>query len=134
MKKNISVLFALFLLLTIGFGCSFLDGYTGGGASNTATNPATNSATNMDPNATAKTGVAECDELIDALNRDRSNPNDDFVTRKIKEVAIDYAKEQIKRSIDENQGDKQKIAQGCRQARDEYNRSKETSSENSNAQ
>ena len=126
MKNNITIFAALFLLLIIGVGCSFLDGVTSGGnSSNTAANSATNSA---DPNATAKTGIAECDELIDLLNRDRSDPNDDFVTRKIKEYAIDFAKESIKKNIEENQGDKTKIAQGCREARDQYNKSKEQNS------
>lgn len=123
MKNNITIIAALFLLLTVGFGC----GYINTGSSNSAT--PSNSA---DANATAKTGVAECDELIDLLNKDKSDPNDDFVTRKIKEYAIDFAKESIKKNIDENQGDKTRIAQGCKEARTEYIRNKEKNNSNQN--
>ena len=123
MKNNITIPAALFLLLTIGFGCSFLDGVTSGGnSSNTSGNSSTNSS---DPNASAQTGVAECDELINILNKDKSDPNDDFLTRKIKEYAIDFAKESIKKNIEENKGDKQKIADGCKEAKTEYLKNKE---------
>ena len=130
MKNNITISAALFLLLTIGFGCSFLD--NSGGSSNTGGtgNSSTNSA---DPNATAKTGVAECDELIDLLNKDKSDPNDNFVTRKIKEYAIDFAKESIRDNIEKNQGDKQKIAEGCKEAKNEYLKNKEKNNQNQNS-
>lgn len=126
MKNNITIIAALVLLLTVGFGCNYFN--NSGGSSNTATN-----ANSADPNATAKTGVAECDELIDLLNKDKANPNDDFVTRKIKEYAIDFAKESIKDNIEKNQGDKTKIAQGCKEARDEYNRNKNKNNSNENS-
>ena len=132
MKNNITILAALFILFSIGLGCSLIDGISSSGnSSNTATtgNSTTNSA---DPNAMAKTGVAECDELIDLLNKDKSDPNDNFLTRKIKEYAIDFAKESIKKNIEENQGDKQKIADGCKEARDQYIKNKENQNQNPN--
>jgi hypothetical protein len=125
MKNNITIIAALVLLLTVGFGCNY---FNNGGSSNTTTN-----ANSTDPNATAKTGVAECDELIDLLNKDKSNPNDDMFTRKFKEYAIDLAKEAIKDNIEKNQGDKTKIAQGCKDARDEYNRNKNKNEPNENS-
>jgi DNA transposition AAA+ family ATPase len=72
----------------------------------------------------AKTGVKECDEFIDLLSNDSKSPDEDFITRKIREYAIDFAKESIKKNIEENQNDKEKIAQGCKEARDEYLRKK----------
>lgn len=133
MKNKFTILTALLVLLTVGFGCSYVDQFRSGtNSSNTTTgtnssNTATNSA---NPNETAKTGVAECDELIDILNRDQQNPDDNFVTRKIKEVAIDFAKEEIKRNIEQNQGDKTKIATGCREAKNEYLRSNQNNNSN----
>jgi hypothetical protein len=129
MKNKFTVLPALFLISAIGFGCSFIDNLSGGGASNTAgtSNTATDSA---DPNATAKTGIAECDELIDILNQDRADPNDGFLMRKAKELAIDAAKDTIKRNIEQNQGDKTRIAQGCREAKTEYLRNKNKNNQN----
>lgn len=128
MKNKITILTALFILLTVGFGCSVVDQFRSGGTntpnvsnSNTATVSNTNTA---DPNAVAKTGVAECDELIDILDKDRQNPEDGFIARKVREVAIDLAKETIKTNIEQNQGDKVRIAQGCREAKNEYMRSR----------
>ena len=130
MKNNITIFAALLLLLTVGFGCSFLDNSSAGGGNSSNTAGTGNSS---DPNAVAKTGVAECDELIDLLNKDKSDPNDNFLTRKIKEYAIDFAKESIKENIEKNQGDKQKIAEGCKEAKTEYIKNKEKNNQNQNS-
>ena len=121
MKNKVTVLSAILLILTVGFGCSYIQkATTGGGSDNSA--PSSNSA---NPNDSAKTGVAECDEFIDLLNNDSKKADEDFVTRKIREYAIDFAKETIKKNIEENKGDKQKITEGCKKAKDDYLKDKE---------
>jgi len=127
MKNKLTVLAAILLLLTIGFGCSFLDKATSGGSSDNSTtsNPGNSSTNSSNPNDGAKTGVAECDEFLDLLNNDQKKPDEDLFTRKIREYAIDFAKETIKKNIEENQGDKQKIADGCKKAKDDYIKNKE---------
>ncbi len=125
MKNNLTVLSALLLLLTVGFGCSFLDKATSGGSSDNSTKTGNSSSNSANPNDTAKTGVAECDEFLDLLNNDQKKPDEDLFTRKIREYAIDFAKETIKKNIEENQGDKQKIADGCKKAKDDYLKNKE---------
>lgn len=128
MKNNFTVTAALFILLTIGFGCGYVDRLTNSGNSSSNSSGSTNST---DPNATAKTGVAECDEFLDLLNNDQKKPDEDFVTRKIREYAIDFAKETIKKNIEENQGDKEKIATGCREAKNDYLRKRDQNNSNS---
>lgn len=123
MKNKFTVLSAILLLLTIGFGCSFLDKATSGGSSDNSTT--TNPSNSSNPNDAAKTGVAECDEFLDLLNNDQKKPDEDLFTRKIREYAIDFAKETIKKNIEENQGDKQKIATGCKEAKEKYLKDKE---------
>lgn len=125
MKNKISVLAALFLLLTIGFGCSFIDGLRSGGGSSNSSDPSSSPGNSSNPNDSAKTGVAECDEFLDLLNNDSKKSDEDFMTRKIREYAIDFAKESIKKNIEENKGDKQKIADGCKKAKDDYLKKKE---------
>ena len=124
MKNKIIVLLALFLLLTIGFGCSLIDKATSGGGSsdNSSTSTPGNSS---NPNDSAKTGVAECDEFIDLLNNDAKKDDEDFVTRKVREYAIDFAKESIKKNLEENKGDKDKIAKKCKEGKDDYLKKKE---------
>jgi hypothetical protein len=127
MKNKITLCAALLLLLTIGFGCSFIDKATSSGSSDnsTTTNPSNSSTNSSSPNDPSKTGVAECDEFLDLLTNEQKKPDEDFVTRKIREYAIDFAKESIKKNIEENKGDKTKIAQGCREAKDEYLKKKD---------
>jgi hypothetical protein len=128
MKNKFTLLLAVLLLLTVGFGCSLIDKATSGGSSdNTATNPPNNSSSNsaVNPNDAAKTGVAECDEFLDLLNNDQKKPDEDIFTRKIREYAIDFAKEAIKKNIEDNQGDKEKIARGCKEAKDDYLKKKD---------
>jgi hypothetical protein len=116
MKNKVTILFAILLVLTVGFGCSFIQ---------KSTTSSDNSSNSANPNDSAKTGVAECDELLELINNDQKNPDDNFVTRKIREYAIDFAKETIKKNIEENKGDKQKIADGCKKAKGDYLKNKE---------
>ena len=102
---------------------SFIDKATSGGSSDNKSTTAPGNSSN--PNDTAKTGVAECDEFLDLLNNDQKKPDEDLFSRKIREYAIDFAKETIKKNIEENQGDKQKIADGCKKAKDDYIKNKE---------
>ena len=125
MKNKITLLAALLLLLTIGFGCSLIDKATSGGSSDNSGNPSNSSTNSTIPNDSSKTGVVECDEFLDLLSTEQKKPDEDFVTRKIREYAIDFAKESIKKNIEENKGDKTKIAQGCRDAKDEYLKKKD---------
>jgi hypothetical protein len=128
MKNKLTFLPALLLLLTIGFGCSLIDKATSGGSSdNTATSTPNNSSSNsaINPNDAAKTGVAECDEFLDLLNNDQKKPDEDIFTRKLREYAIDFAKEAIKNNIEDNKGDKEKIARGCKEAKDDYLKKKD---------
>ncbi len=118
MKNKFTVLPAILLVLTVGFGCSFIQKATTGSSDNSSSNSA-----NL--NDSAKTGVAECDELLDLINSDQKNADDNFVTRKIREYAVDFAKETIKKNIEENKGDKQKIADGCKKAKDDYLKNKD---------
>ncbi len=120
MKNKFTVLLAILLILTVGFGCSYFQ--SGGGSTDNSTKPG-DGTTN--PNDSAKTGVAECDEFLDLLNNDSKKPDEDFVTKKIREYAIDFARESIKKNIEENKGDKQKIGDGCKKAKDDYLKKKD---------
>jgi hypothetical protein len=128
MKNNFTLLAALFILLTVGFGCSYIDNLKSGGGSSdntTTSNPSDSSNSSTSPNDSTKTGVAECDEFLDLLNNDSKKPDEDLFTRKIREYAIDFARETIKKNLEENKGDKEKIAKGCREAKADYLKKKD---------
>lgn len=135
MKNKFTILAALFLLLTVGFGCSYIDQMrSGGGSSNTSTPANSSSNSVINPNDQAKTGVAECDEFLDLLNNDQKNPDEGIIARKAREFIIDLAKETVKKNIEENQGDKQKIAEGCKKAKDDYLKKKEDKNKQNDSQ
>jgi hypothetical protein len=117
MKNKFTVLIAFLIILTVGLGCSY---FQGGGGSSDNSSPTKSADGSTNPNDAAKTGVAECDEFIDLLNSDSKKPDEDFVTKKIREYMIDFARESIKKNIEENKGDKAKIAQKCKDGKADY--------------
>ena len=110
MKNKLTFVIALCVLSLAVLGCSRIWPSSG---SNT-------SSGNSNSEVSAKTGVKECDDFIDMIDRDSKDPNEGFVAKKIREVAIDIAKEAIKTNIEENKGDTEKIAQGCKEAQEKY--------------
>ena len=132
MKNKYQLLTALFLLALVSLGCSFLPG--GGSSSggpqsgNTAGNTAV--VTNSNAAPMAKTGIPECDEVVDLITRDMQSQEDGYIAGKIKEMAVDYVKQSIKDSIEQNQGDKTKVANDCRLIKQEYERQRSQSNSN----
>lgn len=59
------------------------------------------------------TGVAECDELMNALSDQSKNQNDDFVSKAAREFALNRIRDGVKKSIEENQNDKVALARNC---------------------
>jgi hypothetical protein len=111
MKNKITLLTAIVVLLVAGLGCGRI--FSGG-------DNKSGSGGNSNTEQMAKTGVKECDEFIDLINEDSKAPDEGFVARKIREFAIDVAKEAIKANIEENKNDKEKVALGCKEAREKY--------------
>jgi altronate dehydratase len=138
MKNNLTSVIALTLILVIGLGCgNLIPRELGEGSDKTETNRSSedSNSKSQDNSATldnTKTGVAECDEFLDLLNEDAKQPNEDVISRKVREYVIDIAKESIKKNIEENKGDKQKIAEGCRKAKEDYLRKKEEDKKSGN--
>ncbi len=110
MRNKITLLTAVVFLLVAGLGCGKI--FSGG--------EKPGSAGNSNTEQMAKTGVKECDDFIDLMNEDSKAPDEGFVARKIREFAIDIAKEAIKSNIEENKNDKEKIALGCKEAKEKY--------------
>ncbi len=111
MKNKVTFLFAILLVSTVGFGCSFFSG----GRENSA------NSVNSDP----KTGVAECDEVIDLVNRDMDSGDDGYIAQKFRGFIVDKVREGIRKNIEENKGDKEKIARDCKKIKDDYIKNKD---------
>ncbi len=133
MKNTIFASLAITILLVVGLGCSSInpladDKPKPANTSNSAVK--TNSNANSNKSLTdkaietavgeGKTGVPECDEIVDMLAAYANNPDDNFAIRAVKSVVANKIKEELKRVIDENQADKAELAKGCREVKVEF--------------
>ena len=115
------------IVLVAILGCGFIDRIQ-----NTATAPeANNSNKTLTDKAVdttvgeSKIGVPECDEVMDLLAAEANNPDDGFVTKAVKATFLNKIKDGLKRSIEENKGDKAELAKNCREFKtqlDKYKR------------
>ena len=60
-----------------------------------------------------KIGIAECDEAIGLLTAQANNPEDDFITKAVKQTALNQFREQVRKSLENNNTDKKQIASFC---------------------
>ncbi len=142
MKNTIFASFAIAALLVVGLGCSSINPFADEKAKSANTS---NSATKTNANANAnsnksltdkaietavgegKTGVPECDEIVDMLAAYGNNPDDNFAIRAVKSVVANKIKDELKRVIEENQTDKAELAKACREVKIEFDKASKQS-------
>jgi hypothetical protein len=76
-----------------------------------------------------KIGIAECDEALDLLSEQASNPDDNFMTKAVKKTALNTFRDQLKKNLEENKTDKKEVAKFCREFR---NNLQDSANENTN--
>ena len=123
--KNNAVIFAIGLIfLMVVLGCSRI--IPSSGPSN-----GSNSGSSSEDNKTLtdkgldialgdeKTGVPECDEVVEFFNNeiDKENPDEDFVTKAIKKTFVNGFKSQFRKAIEDNKTDKVQLAKTCKDFR-----------------
>lgn len=64
-----------------------------------------------------KTGVPECDDLLDWVADQSKGKDDNYVSKAIKEYFVNKIRQSIKESIEKNQNDKVKMAKECKEIR-----------------
>ena len=64
-----------------------------------------------------KIGIKECDDVVDILNEQINDPDESFVTKALKRTILNQFRERLKQSLDNNNSDKQKVAEFCREFR-----------------
>ncbi|MCZ2389759.1 MAG: hypothetical protein LC113_01625 [Acidobacteria bacterium] len=131
MKRNRFTIAAILALLLVVLGCGRLNPLssketpTSSKETPTSSKPQNGSAPEASPATTssATSGVAECDEAIDIIDRETNSKDDNFVTRAAKAVVLGQIKEGIKKAIEDSkaQGNSntQDLAKVCREFRDE---------------
>lgn len=121
--KNTAIITTVGLIfLVMILGCSRLIPSSGSskGTSNSQTQPNDNkSLTDKGIDVALgdeKTGVPECDDVVDFFNNeiDKENPDEDFVTKAVKKTFVNAFKSQFKKAIEDNKTDKVQLAKTCK--------------------
>ncbi len=72
-----------------------------------------------------KIGVPECDDVVDFFNREINNPDDDFVTKAVKQTVLNKFKDQFRKAVEENKTDKVELAKTCSEFKKNLDKFKE---------
>lgn len=117
MRNKPGLILASALTLAIGFGCSTI--------TDIATGKKTDANSGVDPNSPEtmlreKTGVPECDSLMDFLADQSKTKDDNWATRGVKELFFNKIRESIKENIDKNKNDKKEMAKQCTDIRKQF--------------
>ena len=118
MKNTLKSVIALSMLVFVGLGCGILGRATGGTSESNAN--ANKSLTDRAVDTVAgqsKIGIPECDEAMDILEAQANNPDDNFVTKAIKQTALNQFREQLKKALEDNKNNSNKaeVAKFCRE-------------------
>jgi hypothetical protein len=121
-KANLSII--VVFVMAAGLGC----GYIGGDARpDTADNSGVAQPRTGQPLETAlreKTGVQECDELIDFFTNQAVSPDENYISRGLKEYFFNKIRQSLKESIEQNQNDPAKMAKECREIKQQIDAQK----------
>jgi hypothetical protein len=119
MMKNTFALFAAILLVFAVLGCSSINPFGGDSKPANSSTPASNKTLGDQAIDTAvgdqKIGIPECDEVVEMLAAEARNPDDNFVTKAVKQTFLNKMRDAIKQSLEENKNDKAEVAKTCKE-------------------
>lgn len=115
MKNSPLFIAALLFLTVVGLGCGVAGRLTGSpdntaNANKSLTDKAVDTAVGQ-----SRIGIPECDEAMDVLEEQANNPDDNFVTKALKQTVLNQFREQLKKALEENKGNRAEVAKFCRQ-------------------
>lgn len=111
--KNWFSVAAVTVLMIVSLGCGgAIDGITGGSSDNSANKSLEDRAVDATVGE-SKIGIKECDDTIDLLNEQINNPDDNFIVKAAKRTMLNQFRDQLKRSLEENQANKGEVAKFC---------------------
>ncbi len=133
MKNTIAGIIAISLLIFFVLGCSNINPFA-----EKTTNSGNRSTANSNKSLTDKAvdtavgeqkiGIPECDEVMDLLAAELNNPDDGYIVKAGKAIVVNQIRDTIKRSIEENKGDKVELAKKCTEAKAELEKAKKEQS------
>jgi hypothetical protein len=110
MRDKITTLFAISILLFTVLGCSSLNPLSGIGGSS---DPSSGTTTPGDTIGFERIGIEECDAVVDELAAQAASQDDGYIVKSIKGYYVDKIREALKKSVEENKGDPEKLRKEC---------------------
>jgi len=100
MNRNKFAAAALLALLLAVLGCGRLNPLSSKESPSTSRPQTGSTPSTGAPESTGETsGVPECDQAIDIINRETNNPDDNFITRAAKTTILNRIKDGIKKAV-----------------------------------
>lgn len=118
MRNSLLLIFVVSLLAFAGLGCGILGRATGGTSeSNANANKSLTDRAVDTVTGESKIGIPECDEAMDILEAQANNPDDNFVTKAVKQTVLNKFREQLKKALEDNKNNSNKaeVAKFCRE-------------------
>lgn len=114
MKNKLSLILALSVLVFTVLGCSSLNPL-GGDTSSQSNKSISDQAVDVAVGE-SKIGIPECDEVLDQINAEMNNPDDNFVTKAVKQTVLNRIKDGIRESVTNSTGkDREEMVKTCRE-------------------
>ncbi len=117
MRKNLFAGVALLALILAVIGCGRL-------------NPLSrreSPATDKEAPSGETSGIPECDEAIDIINRETNRPDDNFISRAAKTTILNRVKDEIKKAVNDSKAhgnsNTEDLVKTCREFRDQLEKS-----------
>lgn len=130
--KNTFVIFVSSILFFAVLGCGISEriqnavsekpANSSSSSSNSATKNATDKVT--EDVLREKTGIPECDEVLDMLADQSKGQDENFVSKAAKEVVFNRIRQSLKDSIQQNQNNQANLAQTCKEFKSQLDKYK----------
>lgn len=134
MKNRNALLMTILILSALILGCSFYNPMSDLGNNSNSPTTKDKDLSNKTADKTleeGKIGIPECDELLDFLAEQTKTRDDNFLTKGVRDYYLDTIRESLKKSIEENKNDPNKLAKECKKLKvriDKYKAEEETNS------
>ena len=127
MKNKTSAILALTFIIAAALGCSKFSTSDDTDVANGQ--PAVENRSIQDRAIDAavgdeKTGIAECDEVLEAVKTELNSVDDDIVTKAVKATVLNRIREGIRESIRKKGSSKTELAKACSDFKAQFNRFK----------
>lgn len=126
MRNQIQLLTVVAFLLFAVLGCGGLNPFAGERESQTSSQKektVTDKAVDIAVGE-KKIGIAECDEVMDAITIEMNNPDDDVITKTVKATVLNRIKDGIRESVEKNASDTTELVKTCKEFKIQFDKYK----------